>query len=259
MHHRVRWLVLAAVVAAATTLIFSRPPIPQPISYHDFADQRAFLGVPNFLNVLSNLPFLFVGVWGLLVVVRRKSNSAFLTGSERWAYAVFFLGVALTFLGPAITTWIPATRRWYGTSLPMPLGFMGILAATITERISVRAGVLSLPLLVVAGGLTVVYWSWTEAYGRGDLRPYLLIQFGSLLAVVVMLILFPARYTQTWCVVVALALYVAAKMLESFDPEFYGLGHIASGHTLKHLVAAGATYVILLMLQRRAAVLRSSD
>ena len=34
-----------------------------------FADQRAVLGIPNGLDVLSNLPFAIAGVWGLAVVV----------------------------------------------------------------------------------------------------------------------------------------------------------------------------------------------
>jgi hypothetical protein len=137
----------------------------------------------------------------------------------------------------------------------MTLAFMGILAATIAERISVRAGVLSLPLLLVAGTGSVLYWNWSEASGHGDLRAYLLVQFGSLLAILATLILLRPRYTQGWCVVVALALYAGAKLLESFDRQIYALGGLVSGHSLKHLAAATATYFILLMLQRRTATL----
>jgi hypothetical protein len=41
------------------------PPIPQDQSYHQFADQRILLGMPNFWNVVSNLPFIAVGAAGL--------------------------------------------------------------------------------------------------------------------------------------------------------------------------------------------------
>ena len=183
-------LILAALVIAATVSIFSRPPIPQPASYHDFADQRAFLGVPNFMDVVSNLAFLFVGLWGLLVVTGRESSSAFLTRAERWPYGVFLLGVALTFVGSSYYHLHPTNTRLVWDRLPMTLGFMAIVAAMVAERISVRAGVLSLVPLVIAGGLSVLYWRWTEAHGHGDLRPYFLVQFGSLLAVLVMLIVF---------------------------------------------------------------------
>jgi len=57
------------------------PPIPQDQSYHEFADQRTILGVPNFWNVVSNLPFLAVGAAGLR---RFRDNPA---------TVVFFLGV----------------------------------------------------------------------------------------------------------------------------------------------------------------------
>lgn len=136
----------------------------------------------------------------------------------------------------------------------MTLGFMGILSAMVAERIRVKTGVLLLPPLVIAGVLSVIYWQATEAQGHGDLRPYYVVQFGSLLILLAILILFRPRYTHTWCLVMALAFYVGAKLLESFDPEVYAIGHAVSGHTLKHLAAAGDGYFIVVMLQRRTAV-----
>jgi hypothetical protein len=137
-------LILAALVILATGLIFSRPPVPQPASYHDFADQRTFFGVPNFMDVASNLPLLIVGVWGLLVVFGRGSSRAFLTRAERWPYAVFFRGVALTCFGSSDYHLHPTNPRLVWDRLPMTLGFMGIVTAVAAERISARAGVLSL-------------------------------------------------------------------------------------------------------------------
>jgi hypothetical protein len=247
-------VILAALLLVAAVVIFSRPPIGQPAAYHDFADQRAFLGVPNFLDVASNLPFPFVGAWGLLVVFGHQSSTAFLTRAERWPYAFFFFGVALTFFGSSYYHLHPDNSTLVWDRLPMTLAFMGILAATIAERTTARAGVLWLPPLLAAGAGSVLYWNWSEAHGQGDLRAYLLVQFGSLLAVLAMLILFRPRYTETWCVVVGLALYAGAKLLESLDRQIYALGGLVSGHTLKHLVAAGAAYFILTMLRRRTLI-----
>ena len=57
------WLMaLIAAVVAAIAVLF--PPIPQPYWYHMFADQRRFLGIPHFNNVISNVPFAAVGLWG---------------------------------------------------------------------------------------------------------------------------------------------------------------------------------------------------
>ena len=259
MHRGVRFLILAAVVVAATTLIFARPPIPQSLDYHNFADQRSFVGIPNFLDVISNLPFLIVGIWGLLVVTSPKHAGSFMTSAERWPYVVFFLGVALTCFGSSYYHLHPTNGRLVWDRLPMTLGFMGILSATIDERINIKIGVRLLPLLVAAGVFSVLYWSWTEANGRGDLRPYYLVQFGSLFVLLAMLFLFPPRYSRSWCVWAALACYVAAKLLETLDSEIYDFGHAVSGHTLKHLAAAGAGYFIVLMVQRRVTERRADS
>ena len=65
-------IVITAVVAAIGLLL---PRIPQPQSYHMFADQRSFLGIPNFGDVVSNLPFAVVGLWGLVLLLRSNSDT----------------------------------------------------------------------------------------------------------------------------------------------------------------------------------------
>ena len=64
----VRLLIATTAVVAAVGLLL--PRIPQPQSYHVFADQRSLLGVPNFGDVVSNLPFAVVGLWGLVLLLR---------------------------------------------------------------------------------------------------------------------------------------------------------------------------------------------
>ena len=49
----------------------SKPPLSQDPNYHNFSDQRAILGINNGLDVLSNLAFLVVGIWGLVIVLNR--------------------------------------------------------------------------------------------------------------------------------------------------------------------------------------------
>ncbi len=68
---RLRWLALVAVTAVSAAVIFSMDPIPQDPAYHRFADSRTVLGIPNFQNVASNLPFLLIGGAGLLRLRRR--------------------------------------------------------------------------------------------------------------------------------------------------------------------------------------------
>src|SRR4029077_315822 len=42
-----------SVMAASLAILALLPPIPQDPSYHQFADQRTLLGIPNFWNVIS--------------------------------------------------------------------------------------------------------------------------------------------------------------------------------------------------------------
>lgn len=73
----------------------------------------------------------------------------------------------------------------------MTIGFTGLVAGVVCERISVQAGLRLLAPLVALGIGSVWYWRMTEAAGHGDLRLYGLLQYGSLLAVVLLIALFP--------------------------------------------------------------------
>jgi hypothetical protein len=251
---RLRLLIESGLAVVAAALAIARRRIPQAPSYHDFADQRAFFGVANFVDVISNVPFLVVGIWGLFVVTDRKSTPAPLASCESWPYIVFFLGFVLTFLGSSYYHLQPTHFRLMWDRLPMTLGFMGILSATVAERISMNAGVWLLFPLVGIGVLSVGYWYWTEIRGKGDLRPYYVVQFGSLLSVLAVLVLSRPRYTRSWCLVLALILYAAAKLAEAFDSEIYKVTQAISGHTLKHLTSAAAGFLVVFMLQGRTAL-----
>jgi hypothetical protein len=246
-HVRIAILIAITLVAIVITALLAR--IPQDQAYHNFADRRAFLGVANFMDVASNVPFLFVGLWGLLVVL--NCRTLFLTSSERWPYLIFFLGVALTSGGSSYYHFHPDNARLVWDRLPMTLGFMGIVAAILTERVSRKAGIASLPVVVSAGIASVAYWYATETSGHGDMRPYGLVQFGSLLIVLAILLLFRSRYTQQKWFVIALGAYVIAKLLETFDRPVYAALRVVSGHTLKHIVAAAAACCIVQMLRQR--------
>jgi len=133
----------------------------------------------------------------------------------------------------------------------MTIGFTAIVAAIIAERISVRAGLLSLVPVIAIGIGSVVYWQMTELGGRGDLRPRVLVQFYPMLAIPLLMFPFPPKYTRSADLLGTAALYALAKAFEALDTQIFGLGQIISGHTLKHIVAAFAIYQILRMLRRR--------
>lgn len=248
-----RHVVLALVVAAAGIGLLGGPPLAQDPAYHLMADQRACLGLPNCLNVLSNLPFALVGVLGLAAVFHGGAEAArFRDPWERWPYAILFAGVALTTLGSAYYHLAPDNARLVWDRLPMTLGFMGLLTALLDERVGLRVGRLLLGPLLLLGIGSVVHWYWSELHGRGDLRVYLMVQYGSLLLVALLLLLYPARYPGTGYLVAGLGAYAGAKWLETADARIFAMGAIVSGHTLKHLAAAGAVVCLVAMLRARA-------
>jgi hypothetical protein len=246
-------LVLVAVTGAVVVTL-AAPPMPQPLAYHDMADQRAWLGIPNAFNVLSNLPFAVVGVLGLVAVFefRVGRRVLFEESWERWPYAALFAGVALTAVGSSYYHLAPDNARLVWDRLPMTLGFMGLLTSVLAERVSRPTARWLFAPLLAAGAASVGYWYWTELQGAGDLRLYLLVQFGSLLVVVLLLLLYPARYPGSGYLVAGLAAYAAAKGLEIADSQIFAIGEIVSGHTLKHLAAAGGVACLIGMLRARA-------
>ena len=251
---RATWIfgTLTALSAAALALV---PRIPQPQDYHDFADQRAFLGIPNACDVLSNVGFLVVGVLGLIWLARRGTIE-FADVRERTAWNVFFAGVALTAFGSGYYHLKPNDATLVWDRLPMTLGFMGVFAANISERVSPKLGRSLLWPLVAFGGASVAYWIWTETSGAGDLRPYFFVQFYTLAAIPLLLWLFRPRYTHGPLYLTVLGGYVAAKLTEIADrPIFAATGSFVSGHTIKHIFAAVGAGILLGMLLKRKALL----
>jgi hypothetical protein len=253
-----RVLALWITIAVVTIVVLLIPPIPQNETYHHFADTRALGGAPNAFDVASNAFFLIVGLMGTRFVLSGLSAAhpvqRFLDPRERLPYLIFFAGVALTAFGSAYYHLHPDDARLVWDRLPMTLGFMSLLAATLNERISVKAGTLSLVPLLIFGIASVLYWNVTLARGHGDLRPYVLAQFGSLLVLLLLVALFPPRYTRGADLIVSLLIYALAKMFEAADRPIFNLTGIVSGHTLKHITAAVSAYWILRMLKLRAPI-----
>ncbi len=245
------WL-FAALTVAALLVVASQPRFGQDPEYHRFADTRRLLGVPSAMDVLSNAPFAVVGAAGLGWLAR--GSRRFADRRERWPWLALFLGVGLTSVGSAWYHLAPDNARLVWDRLPMTLGFMGLFAALIAERVSVRLGVSLLPGLLLAGVASIGYWHLTETAGQGDLRPYVLAQFYPLLAIPLLLALFPARYTRGGDLLVALAFYLAAKLAESSDAAIFAFTGLVSGHTVKHLLAAAGIAWLLRMLRRRRPV-----
>ena len=250
--HRLRLLAYLTIVF--WTVIFLQPSIPQDLAYHQFADQHTLFGIPHCLNVLSNLPFLLVGLWGFSVVFQLATDpeqQAFVRPADSLAYQILFLGVALVGLGSTYYHLAPSNETLLWDRLPMSIAFMAFLATAITERLDRRAGIITLLPLIAFGVFSVLYWHHTEQAGAGDLRYYIVAQTYPILFVPLMVRLLPSPYTRGSDLYVAGLFYLLAKAAEVFDQDLYAAGGLISGHTCKHLLGALGAYWVLRMIRLR--------
>jgi hypothetical protein len=132
----------------------------------------------------------------------------------------------------------------------MTVVFMPLVAALIAERASVKLGLLLLPVLTAVGIGSVIQWHLSVEHGAGDLRFYMAVQVYAVLALFAALLL-PTRYTRRSDLLIVAGFYVLAKICETADHQIFSVGHLVSGHTLKHISAGAAGFWILEMLQKR--------
>src|SRR3989442_7219086 len=204
------------------------------------------LGVPNALNVLSNVPFAVVGILGLTRVARAGA------GWERLAFLVLFTSVVLAGVGSAYSHLAPSTAPLFWARLPMTVAFASLTALTLGERVSPRAGPWLLAVFVVIAVTSVMSWQRGELAGAGDLRLYILVQFLPLVLIPLSLALFPARSLRAWDLVGVLGWYALAKLFQALDRPIFALGGIVSRPTLKHPPAAAAAPGVLRLGAGRA-------
>ena len=244
-----------ATLLAVVLLLFGGTALSPRIAqddHHVTVDRRTIAGVPNGMDVLSNVLFFGVGIAGLAATVAGRGRTPFRDRWTRWPYRALFIGVVLTTFGSSWYHLAPSTARVVWDRLPMTIAFMGLLTAVIAERVNARiARVLFVPLLLAGAG-SVVYWYASQIAGHGDLRLYALVQFGSLMVVVLVLALYQSQDRGSAWLWTGLALYGVAKIFEMSDGPIYQALGIISGHTLKHLTAATAVGCVVAMLRLRS-------
>lgn len=234
-------LLAAILLVPLAALMLLHGPIPQDPAYHIFADIRTCIGIPNFGNVASNMAFLLVGAAGAWWCWRSPDSGM------RGAWMVFFFGVALVFFGSAYYHWKPDNDTLVWDRLPMTIAFMGLFAALVGEHAGERLGRGMLVPAVIVGMASVFWWYYSD-----DLRVYIWVQAAPLVAIPFLLALFPGRHTHRHYLLYGVAFYALAKVAEYYDRETYALTSLfVSGHSLKHLLAAGGPLFVYLMLRRR--------
>jgi hypothetical protein len=241
--HRALGVVLAAF-AALIALALLLPAIRQDTQYHLFADQRVWLGVPRAADVLSNLAFVAVGLFGVLrLLASRRLHFGYATEAGLWCVA---LGFIFTGVGSAWYHLEPTDTTLVWDRLPMTLVFAGVIGAALAERVGRSVATPALMGLVVLGAASIAYWRHT-----GNLSPYVVLQFGGIAALLVLLAAtrkggdpFPWWWVAGW--------YGFAKLAELADRGVWQTtGGLFAGHSVKHLASAAAGAAVFWPLRAR--------
>lgn len=227
---------IAALLALALVALFA-PALPAsawPIPH--YVDTRSWLGLHNAGDVLSNLAFLAMGVWGLTLMRARRDAPV--------GASCFFTGLILTCAGSSIYHLDPDAPQWLvADRLGMAVAFAGFLGIAASERVSQRAGQAVMLLMLVTAPLA----AWVA---RDNLTPWVVVQFGGMALAVALALTRPRPGALGVSLGGVIFCYVLAKLFELGDVTvFEATGHIVSGHTLKHLAAALAAWPVIRALR----------
>jgi hypothetical protein len=245
--HRIN--IIITIIVVSIIAAFSMDPIAQDPSYHNFADRRSMINIPNFFDVISNLSFVIVGIMGMLLIGSGRAIGGLV--ELQAVYMTFFVGVLLTGFGSAYYHYHPDNQTLLWDRLPMTIAFMALFSAIVGEFISSQIALkLFIPLLL-AGIASVVYWHISELNGNGDLRAYILVQFLPVLLIPLILWLFNSRLAGNKYIWGIIGAYAISKLLEFFDTPIYSALGVISGHSLKHLMAAFAALIFYWALRDR--------
>ena len=246
------WLAGAALVLLVLGLAV--PELAGPgAGSAPFSDIRTLMGLPNAIDVLSNLPFLLAGLWGLKLLhrVERSHDHApgpvhdELPGSALDCAWLFFAGLLLV---AAASTFYHLQSddmlRLAGDRAAMAVAFAGVMGLAVCDRVSQRAGWPAACVTLAAGLLAVAVFHET-----GNVTPWAVVQFGGIALVLWMATMRPVRGATRpmrlklgWII----AAYGVAKLFELADGPVYELTqHVVSGHSLKHVAAAFAALPVL--------------
>jgi hypothetical protein len=216
-------------------------PINQDQSYHNFADDRAFLGIPNFSDVVTNIFFLLLGFMGFLFCLRNRQKIA------PWSWILFFFGVTIVSFGSAYYHWTPNNATVVWDRLPITIGFMSLFIAILSEYVRPQLEKIFLIPAILAGVLSVIYW-----YHFDDLRFYGWIQFIPLIIIPIVMLLFKGKHSHQRYLIYAIIFYIMAKVTEIYDKDIFKFNdELLSGHTLKHLLASLGLLILYFMIKKR--------
>lgn len=242
-------LLITFIGLVTLTAFFLVKPIPQDLTYHHFSDSSQYWFIPNTLNVLSNIPFVIVGVLGVATFCI-QSKPLLIDHRNLAAYITLYLAIALVGVGSGYYHIAPSNQTLVWDRLPMTIAFMALYSVIIGEFISGYLGKRLLIPFLVLGILTVLYWWFSERRGAGDLRAYSIVQFFPMFTIPVILMFFKSRYSSANAYWVLIVTYAGAKLFEYYDKQVHDVLGFVSGHTIKHILSALGLYILILSYQK---------
>lgn len=123
-----------ALVSIIVLLIIG--PVPQNLSYHSFADQRSAFGIPNFLNVVTNLPFAWIAFMGFRIMKNSRERKL-----KQIVFLLFSGFLLLTFGSGYYHLWSNNETLIYDR-IPITIILMSFFAFIIYDCISQKKGIL---------------------------------------------------------------------------------------------------------------------
>lgn len=228
------YALLAMGIITSVVFLALTSPIAQDLHYHNFADARTILSIPNFWNIISNIFFVAIGVIGL-----SRTNS-----NQDLNKIIFYIGIVFTGLGSSYYHFHPTNDTLLWDRVPMTIAFMSFFSMILKDHLKILYPNTTLWILIIIGVSSSIYWYLGELNGHGDLRPYALVQFLPMIMIPLICFTYPISKTYAKYVGLVILFYALAKVLEFYDEEIFNSIHAISGHSLKHLSASVAVYFI---------------
>jgi hypothetical protein len=227
-------LLLAMMVALAVGLMAWGPISLQPDD-HLYADLSAWAGIPNAFNVLSCLPLVGTGLWGLVAVWRSDWPA-----SMRMPWLGFFGLVAVHSMAAGVYHLWPGDGSHAVAHVLAAGAFVMLLLGFLAERVDARYG--GLQSLAIGAALAVlagIWWFGGEwSIGRGDMRALVFLETVPVLLIPAGAQRLKGRFTSSGDWLAMLYLYVAARGAGLADAAIFQTTGWLGGHTLMHLLLA---------------------
>lgn len=205
-------------------LLTNKITVPQ--GYHDFVDKRSLLGIPNFLDVISNLAILLPALY----LLQTRKNKSLLSN-------LLILHISLLAITSGYYHLNPSDKTVFWDIMSIATGSMIVLLIIMNTTTEYNL------LLYIFAVFSIIYWKYT-----GDLRLYLLIYIGVPFYII-------SKYYKNNNLRVYLFIMIFCNILvwmtEFNDHYIYKItNNLVSGHTLKHIFAGIGIFYVIKILQK---------